>query len=243
MTLHYPDFPSSKSVLGSRNTTLPTVRFVNQTHWEKKYKDPYPKLGIMRPCPYYKVCQQLIKLHVFELKTDLGYNYIGDNILIVVDTGSPKCDGMDAVQFTEAITAGPSPTNSSIRSNVTHSPYLQCVRPDGRGDGLRVGQHHILFQHDIMKELHNTVTQAWKVQSLWDASNVCFQYSYCAGRVAEYLLYYAFVLENYPERIRQIPMKSGVDVMDSGVCEEEEMKCCRDKQVLLKGCHDHRLVE
>eukprot|EP00956_Cyclotella_meneghiniana_P006735 scaffold8963_cov63-Cyclotella_meneghiniana.AAC.8 len=158
MTLHYPDFPSSKSVLGSRNTTLPTVRFVNQTHWEKKYKDPYPKLGIMRPCPYYK-----------------------------------------------------------------------CVRPDGCGDGLRVGHHHILFQHDIMKELHNTVTQAWKVQSLWDASNVCFQHSYFAGRVAEYLLYYAFVLENYPERIRQIPMKSGVDVMDSGVCEEEEMKCCRDK--------------
>ena len=57
--------------------------------------------------------------------------------------------------------------------------------------------------------------------------------------MAEYLLYYAFVLENYPKRI--IPMKSGVDIMDSGVCNEEEMKCCSEKHVLLKGCHDNRI--
>ena len=93
---------------------------------------------------------------------------------------------------------------------------------------------------NVMKELHNTVTRAWNTSSLWDASIVCFQHSYYMGRVAEYLLYYAFVPENYPKR--KIPsMKSGVDIMDSGVCNEEEMKCCSKKHVLLNRCHDHRI--
>lgn len=92
--------------------------------------DPLKARSVM-PCPYWEACQQLIKLHVFELNTDLGYSYTGHNILIVdsdtvwsrdvtfvngtdgkvtsigVDNLTPKCNEMDPVQFTEATTAGP----------------------------------------------------------------------------------------------------------------------------------------
>jgi hypothetical protein len=54
-------------------------------------------------------------------------------------------------------------------------------------------------------------------------------------------LYFAFVENNYPEIVRLIPAKPHVDVMDSGLCSQEEMKCCEEKGVLLKGCHDHRV--
>lgn len=41
-----------------------------------------------------------------------------------------------------------------------------------------------------------------------------------------------------------VPMMPGVDVMDSGVCDQEEMKCCEQRSaVLLKGCHDHRVSQ
>lgn len=158
-----------------------------------------------------------------------------------VDTG-PACDGMDPIQFTEAITAGPSLSNSSERAAITHSPYLQCKNtPDDPRHGLRVGHHHILFQRDVMSQLHRTIEHAWNETSLWRASNTCFKQPYCAGRVAEYLLYFAFLENKYNERITLVPLKIGVDVMDSGVCEKEDMLCCEQREVLLKGCHDHRV--
>lgn len=39
------------------------------------------------PCPYWKVCQQLIKLHVFELSTELGHEYILGSNNLIVDSG------------------------------------------------------------------------------------------------------------------------------------------------------------
>lgn len=67
MEHHYPH-------LLSNNYTR--IRYINESHWIHTYKDKYR-------CPYPKVCQQLIKLHVFDLRTKLGLDYIGDNILIV----------------------------------------------------------------------------------------------------------------------------------------------------------------
>jgi hypothetical protein len=64
---------------------MPTVYWANETHWTEKYMKPYMDEGKL-PCPYWKVCQQLIKLHVFELSAELGHGYLGDNILIV-DSG------------------------------------------------------------------------------------------------------------------------------------------------------------
>ena len=35
-------------------------------------------------------------------------------------------------------------------------------------------------------------------------------------------------------------IKGGVDFMGgSAICDKEEMDCCHNKSVLLKGCHDH----
>ncbi|KAL7503033.1 hypothetical protein ACHAXN_002699, partial [Cyclotella atomus] len=254
MAIHYPQFPTDQSFNSSKNSSpiadgaLPTVRWVNET---KVHETVHGQKV--------KVCQHLIKLHVFELSTELGHGYIGDNILIVdsdtvwarnvtfvngskvtyfgVDTG--PCTGKDHILFTEAITAGPSSTNSSERAAVTHSPYLPTQH------GLRVGHHHILFQRDVMIDIHHTIEHARNETSLWRAANTCFKEhaSYCAGRVAEYLLYFAFLENRYPERITMVPLKWTVDVMNSGVCDEEEMKCCEQREVLMKGCHDHRVEE
>jgi hypothetical protein len=93
MALHYPQFfptdarPEGVSISANvnRNTALPTVHWVNETHWIQKYMKPIQDKGQM-PCPYWKACQQLIKLHVFELVTELVKRYIGNNVLIV-DSG------------------------------------------------------------------------------------------------------------------------------------------------------------
>ena len=89
MAIHYPEFPTDQTIPSNQslntNHALPTVYFVNETHWNEKYRKKYTDKR-QRACPYIKVCQQLIKLHVFDLVTDLGKNYIGDNILIV-DSG------------------------------------------------------------------------------------------------------------------------------------------------------------
>jgi hypothetical protein len=93
MAIHYPQFPTDQTP-GTKNSShqfadgvlpMPTVYWANETHWIEKYMKPYMDENKM-PCPYWKVCQQLIKLHVFELSTELGHGYLGDNILIV-DSG------------------------------------------------------------------------------------------------------------------------------------------------------------
>jgi len=33
----------------------------------------------------------------------------------------------------------------------------------------------------------------------------------------------------------------GKDWMNSAICDANEMKCCHEHNVLLKGCHDHRI--
>lgn len=256
MKIHYPNLMEGKS-------SNITIQWVNQTHWVTKYMDKY---GKAMPCPYWKVCQQLFKLHVFDLRTDLGLDML-DNILIVdSDTvwsrditfvngtngkvtyfesggGSSSCNGMDPVNFTEAITMGP-PTKNTTTPTLT--PYKSCIRPEyPNATGHRHIVHHMLFQYDVMSDLHNTVTQAWNTSSLWDASNKCFGFSdFCAGRVAEYELYFSFVSENYPQRVNLERLTDRVDYMGgSAICDEKEMECCREQGVLLKGCHDHRMSE
>ena len=90
---HYPKLSTPfnpSSGVNIVNHVLPPVYFVNETHWKEKYMKKYVDQKQM-PCPYWKACQQLIKLHVFDLVTDLGRNYIGDNILIV-DSGEITMD-------------------------------------------------------------------------------------------------------------------------------------------------------
>ncbi|KAL7541617.1 hypothetical protein ACHAXR_011071 [Thalassiosira sp. AJA248-18] len=162
-----------------------------------------------RPCPYWKVCQQLFKLHVFDLRTELGLDIL-DNVLIVdsdtvwarevsfvngtsgkvtyfeTEQGSPRCNGNDPVDFTEAITAGPLPLNGQEiqhRLAKTLTPFKSCMRPEfSNSSGFRHIAHHMLFQYDVMNNLHSAVKKAWNTSTLW-ASISILQKSCCRIRV------------------------------------------------------------
>lgn len=121
MQIHYPHLA---------NGTIP-IQWVNETHWIETYKDKFH-------CPYHAACQQLIKFHVFDLRSHLGVN-VSESVLIIdsdtvwsrdVEFVNPNngqityfgynerkdCIGMDPIDFTEAITAGtpPTPPESAI---------------------------------------------------------------------------------------------------------------------------------
>ncbi|KAL7544568.1 hypothetical protein ACHAWF_007945 [Thalassiosira exigua] len=239
---------------GSNDMSIDTIpiRWENETHW-MNYKQRYR-------CPYPNACQQLIKLHVFELRSRLGHAYLGDNVLLIDSdtvwardatfvhpdgrvtywqrTEPLGCDGMDPVNFTEAITAGPLERNST-----TMTPYEACVRPEyPNSNGARHIVHHMLFQYDVMMHLHNVIKSRWSKSTVWEAFRTCHGQKHCASRIAEYELYFSFVSTNYPQRVRLETLKQGVDYMgSSGVCDAREMACCEERGVLLKGCHDHRV--
>ena len=60
---------------------------------------------------------------------------------------------------------------------------------------------------------------------------------------SEYELYFAFVSEQCPERVRRETLQDLVSIiMGSAICDAEEMECCRNSSVLLKGCHDHKVA-
>lgn len=256
MQQHYPHLlPSNKNIISDDAQHFPPIRWVNETHF-MKYRKKYR-------CPYPQVCQQLIKLYVFDLRTNLGLDYIGDNILIVDSdtvwsrnatfvhpdgrvqyweaTGtydSNDCMGMDPVKFTEAITMGPSNSGKA-----TLTPYRACKRPEyPNATGARHIVHHMLFQYDVMMALHDVISKRWKAKTLWQAFNYCHIRPHCDSRIAEYELYFAFVSENYPDRVRLERLTNGENYMgSSAICNAREMKCCEEKGVLLKGCHDHRI--
>eukprot|EP00571_Detonula_confervacea_P001439 CAMPEP_0172323458 /NCGR_PEP_ID=MMETSP1058-20130122/48775_1 /TAXON_ID=83371 /ORGANISM="Detonula confervacea, Strain CCMP 353" /LENGTH=505 /DNA_ID=CAMNT_0013039455 /DNA_START=21 /DNA_END=1535 /DNA_ORIENTATION=+ len=249
---HYPQLLSNLN-----NRSIPPIRWVNETHWKTTYKNKYS-------CPYKGACQQLIKLHVFDLRTHLGYDYIGDNLLLVDSdtvwsrnttfvhtdgrvqyfqvrgTFGPLCAGMDPVKFTEAITMGS--TRVGPRQP-TLTPYKACQRPEyPNATGGRHIVHHMLFQYDVMMHLHKVIRERWGVSTLWEAFNSCHGHTFCTSRIAEYELYYAFVSEQYTERVRLEPLRNGENYMaSSAICDAKEMACCQEKGVLLKGCHDHRI--
>lgn len=133
MLIHYPQHVDPTN--SSSGSGMIPIRWVNETHWmnyRKKYR-----------CPYVGVCQQLIKLFVFDLRTKLNMD-IGDNVLIIDsdtvwsrdvtfihDNGTVTyfeilnhedgidCTGMDPVAFTEGITMGPPTPVNQISSNHT----------------------------------------------------------------------------------------------------------------------------
>jgi hypothetical protein len=248
----------------SGSTSVPSIQiqYANETHWLTTYKERYK-------CPYSKACQQLIKLHVFDLHSHLGLSYLGNNVLIVdsdtvwsadstfVDIDGrvqyfeayeknnkkrKSCTGMDPVLFTEGITMGPTSSKSGSPQHATLTPYKACARPEyPNATGARHIVHHMLFQRDVMMSLHDAITRRWNVSTLWEASTICHKLDHCTGRVSEYELYYAYVTEIYSERVRLETLMDGKNyVGSSSSCEARETKCCEERGVLLKGCHDHR---
>eukprot|EP00984_Skeletonema_dohrnii_P002079 scaffold691_cov196-Skeletonema_dohrnii-CCMP3373.AAC.7 len=76
MRIHYPHLRVVDATTNSNSSSgmLP-IRWINETHWRDTYKDRYR-------CPYIGVCQQLMKLFVFDLGKKLHVD-IGTNVLIV----------------------------------------------------------------------------------------------------------------------------------------------------------------
>ncbi|KAL3788233.1 hypothetical protein ACHAWO_012622 [Cyclotella atomus] len=243
------------------------IRWVNETHWMDTYKTKHR-------CAYAGVCQQLIKLHVFDLKIYLNLSDIGDNILIVdsdtvwsrevtfihhnqtisyfermfEDDDQQNCQGSDPIRFVEAISIGRKGivVSSEVADEFNHkhtlTPYKSCRRPQySDANGARHIVHFMLFQQDVMRHLHQLVTKSWHASSVWQAVTACHKYEFCKGRISEYELYYAFMVSFYPERMHVHRLTPGKDWMNSAICGDREMQCCREKNVLLKGCHDHRI--
>jgi hypothetical protein len=276
MLIHYPHLLVDTTTNTNSGSSILPIRWVNETHWITTYKQKYR-------CPYANVCQQLMKLFVFDLRTKLNVD-IRNNVLIVdSDTvwsrdvtfvrengtvtyfevydhvhQSVGCSEMDPVAFTEAITMGPSPpvkmlrynhsTRETTRSDTvqldTVTPYSACRRAKyPNATGARHIAHHMLFQYDVMMHLHSTITKAWSLSNIWQAFVKCQQYyEFCKSRVAEYELYFSFISFHYPERVHLEPLVNGVNFMGgSSICTDDEMECCREKKVLLKGCHNHRI--
>jgi hypothetical protein len=281
MMLHYPHLVNNNSNTNpTAASSIPPIRWVHETHWQTTYKQKYGG------CPYPSVCQQLIKLFVFDLRTQLNID-IGNNVLILdsdtvwsrnvtfinpIDgkvtyfevhekTGSrsASCDGMDPIKFTETITMGrPQPismlhynhstgekTEQTMMPLKTVTPYTACQRPEyPNATGARHIAHHMIFQYDVMMHLHSTITKAWKLPNIWHAFVKCFRNSgkVCKGRISEYELYYSFISYNYPDRVQVETLVNGESIMiASAVCNVNEMECCHNQGVLLKGCHDHRI--
>ena len=93
-----------------------------------------------------------------------------------------------------------------------------------------------------MMHLHSAITKAWSLSNIWQAFVKCHPLEFCNSRVAEYEVYYSFISTNYPERVHLERLLNGVNYMGgSSVCTDDEMECCREKKVLLKGCHNHRI--
>ncbi len=270
MRIHYPQLVDTTN---SSSEMIP-IRWVNETYWMIRYKKNYG-------CPYPTVCQQLIKLFVFDLRTRLNVD-IGNNVLIldsdtlwsrdvtfVHENGTvtyfevrnyesgEDCTRMDPIAFTESITMGPPSPAAKIHSNQTMkettvsdtkqmdtaTPYKACRRAEyPNASGKRHIAHHMLFQYDVMMDLHATINKAWSTSNIWQAFVKCHRVDFCKSRVSEYELYYAFISFHYPERVHMESLVNGENFIEaSAVCTDDEMECCRKKDVLLKGCHDHRI--
>lgn len=270
MRIHYPQLVDTTN---SSSEVIP-IQWVNETHWIVSYKKKYR-------CPYSSVCQQLIKLFVFDLRTKQNM-VIGNNVLVldsdtvwsrdvtfVHDNGTVTyfevrnyesdvdCTAMDPFAFTESITMGQPTPVTNIRSNRTTketagfdtkqldtvTPYKACRRAEyPNASGLRHIVHHMLFQYDVMMHLHATINKAWSTSNIWHAFVKCHRLDFCKSRVSEYELYYSFISSQYPERVHLESLVNGENfIVASAVCTDDEMECCRKKDVLLKGCHDHRI--
>lgn len=249
-------------------------RWVNDSHWldNPKYKKRYG-------CGSPNLCQQLIKLHVFDLKYEMNLDLL-DNVLIVdSDTvwardiefvhddhtvtyvaiinnstdDETKCNRHDPIMFQERLTTGPSAfVNTSMapfpwcdRSQVGEDVHV--VESKTREDGFIVGErhiaHHMLFQRDVMEHLHQSIQMLWGTDTLWHALVKCFKGNYgCNSRVAEYELYFSWVYHQFRERLQVEYFTQGNSFMGgSSICNRQEMECCQRQNVLLKGCHDHRV--
>lgn len=198
-------------------------------------------------CPYEKVCQQLMKLHVFELN-------ITDNNVLIVDSdtvwgrdttfvrrdgtatyateyagrNAAGCTGMDPTAVVDGLTNGTCP--------------FQFCRRDGfeNATGRRHIMHHMLFQRDVMAHLHATIRALWRANTFWEAVIKSWTAGN-KGRWSEYELYFQWLTCHFPLRIHPLPTNASTFKRAAGDCSVAEMRRCRNRGVYLKACHRHRV--
>ena len=212
-------------------TTSVPIHFVDETFFKVKFNNAWPP-------PYPKVFQQLIKLHVFELPWLLNNVLIvdsdtawsknvqfihnnGTRILYFNEVTSPQsCTGMDPTRWVNTLLPQPCEIISCAKRHILH---------------------HMVFQRDVMHHMHNTLNEKWGTQSAWQAIHKCWNtQNQCRGRVSEYKAYYQFAKAYYERRIIDKTLHTSQFIGASGNCSTSEMLTCAKKNVILKGCHDHR---
>ena len=244
------------SAVEGSHIVVPPIHFVSEKYFKERYQKKYN-------CPYWQVCQQLMKVHVFDIPylldnvlmvdsdtawgRDIEFVHTDGSVTYVDDKKSKKaCDGNDPVAFVNTL-LNPGEATFSDRN----AAYFNRVTKGAKDLGCRFkycGQagstgyrhilHHMLFQRDVMLSLHRQVMDLWGGDSMWEAIRNCWHTSVCRSRVSEYELYFTYVDCMFHERVREqlLPF-----VLAAGDCSVKEMEVCRAKGVLLKGCHDHRI--
>lgn len=172
---------------------VPPIHVIREDYFWKRYRDFYG-------CPYAKVCQQLMKLHVFDIPNlldnvlildsdtswgaDVDFVYPNGSAVIhqfAEKRGQKECDGNDPVNFVNAMLA----RNDSVplRSTGKACQIGWCSHnlpfwPPGvkaeTADGFRHISHHMLFQRDIMMALHEHVKRIWRSTSIWGSVSRCW---------------------------------------------------------------------
>ena len=246
-----------KEVAGARDRRVPAIHFVSESYFKERYKDRYD-------CPYPKACQQFMKLFIFDVPflldnvlvvdsdtawgKDITFVHKDGTVTYVNECERKECHPHDAFRVVNTLF---NPNNTTFSEDEKkrmkrdkkglslQDTGCRFDRFCGRSDssGCRHILHHMLFQRDVMLALHKDVNALWGGSSFWESFMTCWETRPCQGRVSEYEIYYSYVSCKYPERVRD----ERFDFRNAaGDCSEEEMDRCREKGVLLKGCHDHR---
>lgn len=234
---------------------VPPIHFMDEEYFKSRYEKSFPS-------PYMKVYQQLIKLQIFDHK-----RLLPDVLIVDSDTAwsrdiqfvypnrsavyhgwyehgrgdhAKKCTGMDPVPFFNKMMQGPSSATNGetpCRINFCHGEDEPITQ---QHTGIRHVTHHMLFQRDVMAHLHSYLNDRWSTNSLWEAASDCYKLTECKSRVAEYEVYHQFAVCYHPDRVMDRLLTMSDFKNAAGECNIAEMKKCREKGVLLKGCHDHR---
>eukprot|EP00035_Acanthoeca_spectabilis_P040454 m.70043 g.70043 ORF g.70043 m.70043 type:complete len:470 (-) comp9994_c0_seq2:260-1669(-) len=231
-------------------TTIPKdfpIRYFDETYFSTVYRKHYGDMG------YWRVYQQMMKMHVFDMPwllpnvliLDSDTVWSRDHTLVFPNGsvsyyndfyfkgvgGSPewesnrrKCLGGDPVKV----------VNSLFKDiGCNFSKYCGTLE----SSGARHIMHHMLFQRDVMADMHASIMRAHGGGSLWEAGARCWKLTPkggCQGRVAEYEIYYTFVDCKYHDRVLDV---SPPVIASGGNCTPGEMDICAAKGVLLKMCN------
>eukprot|EP00040_Diaphanoeca_grandis_P028442 m.164799 g.164799 ORF g.164799 m.164799 type:complete len:593 (+) comp31355_c0_seq1:334-2112(+) len=246
------------------NKHMPPIHFINEDYY-LVYRDVYQ-------CPYLKVCQQLMKLAIFDLPyllddvvivdadtvwfEDIQFIYPNRSAVYHAQQGTAlECGGGDGIRFINKLFAGSELRDINWVPKVFGQPCQASICTGGDGgpeisnpSGLRHILHHMVFQRDVMESLHTAAKAAWDADSLWEAVMSCWKAprnANCKGRVSEYEMYFNYLACAFPQRIIERVVPHFEHWNAAGDCSLAEQENCRKLKnpPLFKSCHSHRRKE